>query len=138
MFTCFCWKMITSCTVHYLHGLKCILLNLMLVHRLTPPSQAVMAISSTSKFSQKPVGFELLWSTRGDTETGADADKNDADSELCCVWMPVAPQGYVALGCVAERGPSPPSLSLVRCIRSDMVTSGSLSDCIYYCPPDDR
>lgn len=99
-----------------------------------------MAISSTSKFSQKPIGFDLLWSTKGDTEPGAkaDADKIDVDSELCCVWMPIAPPGYVALGCVAERGPSPPSLSSVRCIRSDMVTSGSLSDCIYYCPPDDR
>ncbi|KAG0559465.1 hypothetical protein KC19_10G107200 [Ceratodon purpureus] len=106
---------------------------------MAPPTQAVMAISSTSKFAQKPVRFDLLWSTRGDTEPGvrADADRDDIDSEHCCVWMPVAPEGYISLGCVAERGLSPPSLSSVRCIRSDMVTSGALSDCIYYCPPDD-
>jgi vacuolar protein sorting-associated protein 13A/C len=98
-----------------------------------------MAISSTSKFSQKPIGFDLLWSTRGDIEPGvrADTDRDDVDPEHCCVWMPVAPPGYISLGCVAERGLSPPSLSSVRCIRSDMVTSGSLSDCIYYFPPDD-
>jgi vacuolar protein sorting-associated protein 13A/C len=108
--------------------------------RVAPPSQAVMAISNTCKLAQKPIGFELLWSTRGDTEPGVSADpnKDDVDSEHCCVWMPVAPPGYIALGCVAERGVSPPSLSTIRCIRSDMVTSGSLSDCIYYCPPDDR
>lgn len=108
--------------------------------RVAPPSQAVMAISNTCKFAKKPIGFELLWSTIGDSKPGARAygDKDDVDSEHCCVWMPVAPPGYVALGCVAERGASPPSLSSIRCIRSDMVTSGSLSDCIYYCPPDDR
>ncbi|XP_024384462.1 uncharacterized protein [Physcomitrium patens] len=105
---------------------------------VAPPSQAVMAISNTCKFAQKPIGFELIWSTRGDAEPrgGSDAQKDDVNSE-CCVWMPIAPPGYLSLGCVAERGLSPPSLSSVRCIRSDMVTSGSLSDCIYYCPPDD-
>lgn len=98
-----------------------------------------MAISSTSKFAQKPTGFDLLWSTRDDTEPGvrADADRDDLDSKYCCVWMPVAPPGYISIGCVTERGRAPPSLSSVRCIRFDMVTSGCLSDCIYYCPPDD-
>ncbi|KAG0568137.1 hypothetical protein KC19_7G189300 [Ceratodon purpureus] len=107
---------------------------------VAPPSQAVMAISNTCKFAQKPIGFDLLWSTRGASKPGGGADSNadDVDSEHCCVWMPVAPLGYVALGCVAERGVLPPSLSSIRCIRSDLVTSGSLSDCIYYCPPDDR
>lgn len=99
-----------------------------------------MAVSNTYRFAQKPIGFKLLWSTRGDldSEGSAGLDADEIESEHCCVWVPVAPQGYIALGCVAERGLSPPPLSVIRCIRTDMVTSGSLSDCIYYCPPDDR
>lgn len=108
--------------------------------RIAPPSQAVLAISNKYRFAKKPVAFELLWSTNGDIGTGGSSGTGteDAGSGHCCVWRPVAPPGYLPLGCIAERGFLPPSLSIVRCIRSDFVTSGSVSDCIFYIPPDER
>jgi vacuolar protein sorting-associated protein 13A/C len=105
---------------------------------VAPPAQAVMAISNTYPFAKKPLAFKLIWSSQGDTSKADNMDKDDDQSEHCCVWMPVAPPGYLALGCVAERGHMPPSPSVFRCIHSDLVTSGSLSDCIFYIPPDER
>ncbi|KAK6251014.1 hypothetical protein SCA6_005019 [Theobroma cacao] len=49
--------------------------------------------------------------------------KKQRGIESISFWLPQAPPGYVALGCIAYKGP--PKLqdfSALRCIRSDMVT----------------
>lgn len=47
--------------------------------------------------------------------------------EDAVVWFPVAPAGYVAVGCVVTKSQDPPSLELVRCLRVDLVTQSQLS-----------
>lgn len=94
-----------------------------------------MAISKKYGRAKKPVRFELIWSS--DQANGDDA-KNKDDLSMCCIWMPIAPPGYVALGCVAERGTAPPSSSVVHCVHKDLVTSASISDCILYSSADSR
>jgi len=51
------------------------------------------------------------------------------------VWMPLAPAGYTAMGCVAAMGKEPPHLSTVYCVRSDLLTSSFLSDCVFFPGP---
>jgi vacuolar protein sorting-associated protein 13A/C len=102
-----------------------------------------MAVSKAYRHVQKPLKFDLLWCSSGDVahQQGDEANRRLSSEDLgrCwCVWAPVAPPGYVALGCIAERGMSPPPLSFVHCIRSDLVTSASMSDCLFYLPPDAR
>jgi vacuolar protein sorting-associated protein 13A/C len=41
--------------------------------------------------------------------------------EEASLWLPVAPPGYVALGCVASRGFNPPDPDCMRCVRMDLV-----------------
>ncbi|CAM6102066.1 unnamed protein product [Calypogeia fissa] len=106
-----------------------------------PPSQAVMAVSKTYRHLQRPLRFDLLWCSTGEVTHEQDGEAcgrlSSTDPGKCwCIWLPVAPPGYVALGCIVERGTSPPPLSIVHCIRSDLVTSGSMSDCLFYLPPD--
>ncbi|KAJ6689863.1 hypothetical protein OIU85_006185 [Salix viminalis] len=68
--------------------------------RPIPPSQAVMAVSNAYGRVQKPVGFNFIASLSaiqgfdGGSHSGFDCD--------CSLWMPVAPPGYTALGCVAH------------------------------------
>lgn len=99
--------------------------------RPIPPSQAVMAVSNAYGRVRKPIGFNLigLFSAiqgfgGGDSDVGSD----------CSLWMPVAPPGYIALGCIANIGKEPPTNHIVYCIRSDLVTSTTYSECLFCSP----
>lgn len=62
-----------------------------------------------------PTGYTLIWK---DEKSGADKDGS--------FWRPIPPNGYVALGDVAQSGWSPaPSISDVWCVRADLVKQGS-------------
>ncbi len=43
------------------------------------------------------------------------------------VWFPVAPVGYVTIGCVVTKTQEMPSLDLMRCLRVDLVIPSRLS-----------
>lgn len=115
-----------------------------LCYRTAPPSQAVMAVCKSYRHVKKPVDFKLLWSTLCEVGQGRpdvrppQEELSAENNETWSIWLPIAPPGYSAVGCVVERGTSPPLLSVVHCIRSDLLTSGSISDCIYYIPPGTR
>lgn len=49
----------------------------------------------------------------------------------CSVWLPIAPPGYMVLGCVVHGGSQPPPNHIVHCLRSDLVTSTMYSECIF-------
>ncbi|XP_020520361.1 uncharacterized protein LOC18430003 [Amborella trichopoda] len=107
----------------------------------TTPSQVVMAVSNTYGRVRKPISFQLLGlfsNIQGLEEDATQSeDQSDGDSD-CSLWMPIAPLGYCALGCIAQIGSRPPPNHIVYCIRSDLVTSAAFSDCILYVPPDRR
>ncbi|XP_027330645.1 uncharacterized protein LOC113846496 isoform X2 [Abrus precatorius] len=98
--------------------------------RPVPPSQAVMAVSNAYGRVRKPVDFHLIGSFRNIQGHGACEDHSVADSD-CSLWMPIAPPGYIALGCVVHVGNQPPPNHVVHCLRSDLVTSAKYTDCIF-------
>ncbi|XP_077211040.1 calcium-dependent lipid-binding family protein isoform X2 [Tasmannia lanceolata] len=102
-----------------------------------PPSQTVMAVSNTYGRVRKPIGFELISLFSNFEGLEGDKSQNDNDND-CSLWLPVAPQGYTTLGCVANIGRQPPPNHIVYCLRSDLVTSTSFSDCIFFLPPNPR
>lgn len=98
--------------------------------RPIPPSQAVMAVNNVYGRVRKPLGFELIGVFTIQGLKGSEDHSSDISSG-CSVWLPVAPPGYVALGCVAQIGSQPPPMHTVYCIRSDLVTSTTYTECIY-------
>ncbi|WP_424356535.1 Vps62-related protein [Methanocella sp. MCL-LM] len=46
-------------------------------------------------------------------------------------WMPVPPEGYVALGCVGAQGYSMPEIPEFRCVRADLCTEGKEKSIIW-------
>lgn len=92
-----------------------------------------MAVSNTYGRVRKPIGFNLigLFSRIQGFDRGE--GHSDLDSD-CSLWMPVAPPGYTALGCVAHIGNQPPPSHVVYCIRSDLVTSTMFTECILNAP----
>ncbi|XP_058084436.1 uncharacterized protein LOC131232245 isoform X2 [Magnolia sinica] len=116
---------------------------------LTPlneaPTKGVVAINTSFARVKRPVCFKLIWpssvsddvcvphgantSTHGLVmmeSSGNDGEKDDG----CSIWFPVAPQGYVALGCVVSEGRAQPPLSSALCILASLVSPCALKDCI--------
>lgn len=94
-----------------------------------PPSQVVVALSNTYGRVRKPLGFRLVHTLPGSLDL-VDSKKSNEQND-CSIWVPVPPRGYLALGCVVNSGNQPPSNNVVYCLRSDLVTSATFSDCIH-------
>lgn len=76
--------------------------------------QAVVVVKDLSGHALKaPTGFELVWNDHG---SGGDNDGS--------IWRPVAPDGYVAMGLVANGGYGQPSVDSVRCVLESLVHRG--------------
>ena len=61
----------------------------------------VVAVAVNSGLVTFPVSYSVAYKTSGLT-----------------IWMPEAPEGYTALGCVANPGDDPPALTEVACIAT--------------------
>ncbi|KAG8370579.1 hypothetical protein BUALT_Bualt14G0131800 [Buddleja alternifolia] len=101
----------------------------------SPPSQSVLAVSNTYGRVRKPVGFELIGLFLSTQEEQNEEVSSNIDSD-CSLWLPVAPPGYLAMGCVAHVGSQPPPNHIVHCIRSDLVTSTTYLECIRNTSPN--
>ncbi|KAH1088253.1 hypothetical protein AAZX31_07G215500 [Glycine max] len=101
--------------------------------RPIPPSQAVMAVSNTYGRVRKPVDFHLIGSFLN-IQGHSGSEDHSIDGNDCSLWMPIAPPGYTALGCVAHVGNQPPPNHVVHCLRSDLVTSAKYTDCLFNIP----
>lgn len=91
-----------------------------------------MAVSNTYGRVRKPIGFRLI-ATFVAKLVLKEESSADADNE-CSLWMPIAPPGYMSVGCVAHLGHQPPPNYTVHCLRSDLVTSAMYSECIFSAP----
>ncbi|XP_021714350.1 uncharacterized protein LOC110682332 isoform X2 [Chenopodium quinoa] len=101
--------------------------------RSIPPSQAMMAVYNTYGRVRKPLGFKLIGLLSEILEIDKTEQSAGAKSE-CSLWFPIAPPGYTALGCAVNVGDQPPPNHVVHCIRADLVTSTSYSECLLNLP----
>ncbi|XP_062205491.1 uncharacterized protein LOC133907454 isoform X2 [Phragmites australis] len=101
-----------------------------------PPTKGVLALNTNVVRVKRPLSYKLVWQS-GPPRTN-DFHQNEKDSknklsnvdQLCSVWLPVAPVGYVAMGCVVSAGTAEPPLSSVFCLTASLVSSCNLRDCI--------
>ncbi|MEM1177533.1 MAG: Vps62-related protein [Acidobacteriota bacterium] len=85
------------------------------------PSGACLVVASDDPNAlARPTDFQQVWNDKG--------SDSDEDGSL---WIPIAPAGYVTLGCIAQRGYDTPTRSDIRCVRSDLVTEGRFSQLIW-------
>ncbi|CAL5415223.1 unnamed protein product [Camellia sinensis] len=112
------------------HGEKLLRAKMDFSFMSIPPSQAVLAVSNTYGHVRKPLGFKLIGLFSDIQGLEAGEGQSDVDGG-CSLWIPVAPPGYLALGCVAHKGSQPPPNHIVHCIRSDLVTFTTYSECIF-------
>ena len=83
---------------------------------------------------KKPEAFKLVWPP-SDTQNGGllqfvPSSIPEDGTESCSIWFPVAPKGYVALGCVVSPGKTQPSLSSTFCLHASLLSPCALRDCV--------
>ncbi|WVZ57683.1 hypothetical protein U9M48_008037 [Paspalum notatum var. saurae] len=93
-----------------------------------PPTKGVLALNTNSVRVKRPLSYKLVWQS-GSPRTESKNKIYNVD-QFCSVWLPVAPVGYVAMGCVVSPGTAEPSLSSVFCLTTSLVSSCHLRDCI--------
>ncbi|CAM6084054.1 unnamed protein product [Calypogeia fissa] len=94
------------------------------------PSKGVIAVNMSMARVKKPVDLILLWSSDQVKRPAEGSEDDDDNPSYCSVWLPVAPPGYVALGCVASTGKRPPPLNTCFCVLSQLVTPCGMNDCV--------
>ncbi|XP_042953951.1 uncharacterized protein LOC122290372 isoform X2 [Carya illinoinensis] len=103
-----------------------------------PPTKGVLAVNTNIVRVKRPISFKFIWSP---LSSGDISDQGVNNSDLVpngtskgdsnfSIWLPEAPKGYVALGCVVSPGRTPPPLSSAFCILASLVCPCSLRDCI--------
>lgn len=102
--------------------------------RNEPPTKGVLALNTNIVRVKRPLSYKLVWQS-GSPRTNIFHQKDLEDKisnidQLCSVWLPVAPAGYVAMGCVASSGTAEPPLSSAFCLTASLVSSCNLRDCI--------
>lgn len=102
-----------------------------------PPSKGVIAVNTSFVRVKRPVSYKLIWqcslqSADKGHRNWISISTNDSGERYntCSVWFPVAPKGYVAVGCVVSAGSTQPPLSAAFCISSSFVSPCALKDCI--------
>ncbi|GER35434.1 pleckstrin homology (PH) domain-containing protein [Striga asiatica] len=105
-----------------------------------PPTKGVVSVNTSLIRVKKPKSFTLVWPHSfhsdilqieglGSFELAKNEGSSDWDT-TCSIWLPEAPKGYVALGCVVSSGWEQPSISSVFCISASLVSPCGLRDCV--------
>ncbi|KAL8141812.1 hypothetical protein V2J09_014844 [Rumex salicifolius] len=95
-----------------------------------PPTKGVLAVNMNLVRVKRPVSFRLVWPVIPGGISVSEAATQSKHDAGCSVWFPVAPNGYVAMGCVVSPGFSQPLLSSAYCILASLVSPCPLRDLI--------
>ncbi|XP_074317635.1 uncharacterized protein LOC141653693 isoform X2 [Silene latifolia] len=104
-----------------------------------PPTKAVLAVNKNLVKIRRPESFKLIWPPITSGTPGVNCETDDIKrlphvvakgNVSCSIWYPVAPKGYISMGCVVSSGITPPPPSATFCIMASLASSCSLRDCI--------
>lgn len=128
-FSCFFLSLLSWCTnfvnIYYLFHV-----------RNDPPTRGVLALNTNFVRVKRPLSYKLVWQSGPPRTNGFHRNKEDSKNkpfnvdDICSVWLPVAPVGYVAMGCVVTSGTAQPPLSSVFCLTASLVSSCNIRDCV--------
>jgi|AGTN01.1.fsa_nt_gi Plant protein of unknown function (DUF946). len=79
----------------------------------------------------KPVEWKLAWNSGGNNHGGFLRKPGDPFA----LWIPVAPEGYVALGCIMTNSfdkPSGPLADSFRCVNKKYCREGKIDDNLFW------
>ncbi|KAI3918587.1 hypothetical protein MKX01_041907, partial [Papaver californicum] len=109
-----------------------------------PPTKGVLAVNANFVRVKRPLSFKLIWpppdagalsycqgainNIRSSEVVPNIDDRREEDS--CSIWIPVAPPGYVSMGCVVSSGRLEPPSSSALCILASLVSPCAFRDCI--------
>lgn len=99
-----------------------------------PDSPIVLVNDRGNGLLLPPVGFERVDVTGKGLPRNSESDDDFQRKQQRSIWWPVAPPGYVSMGCIAgskEDPLEPPALSSARCVREDLVKRVNSFRCVW-------
>lgn len=99
-----------------------------------PETPVVLVSDQQNGLLLPPIAFERVDVTGKGLPTNSESDGDFYRKQLRSLWWPVAPPGYVAIGCVAGSKDDPfepPALSSTRCVREDLVRRVNSFRCVW-------
>lgn len=90
--------------------------------------------SHTNDLLAPPVSFERVDVTGKGLPRNSESNPDFQRKQLRSIWWPVAPSGYMALGCIAgskEDPFEPPDVSCTRCVREDLAKRVESFHCMW-------
>lgn len=97
---------------------------------LNPPHQVNRSRNSVGNNGESKSSNEQFGDEDHEIARQRIADEEEENEKVCSVWLPIPPEGYVALGCVVCRGHEAPPKSSALCVMSALVSPCSMRDCI--------
>lgn len=122
-----------------------------------PPAKGVLTVNMALARGKRPTGFKSVWSSIDlvpevsqrscvdeqvlhvaehsiihelDNAPLIVSDGEEGVEQGCSVWLPIPPEGYVALGCVVWKGQEEPPKSAALCVLTSFISPCSMRDCI--------
>ncbi|TYZ61267.1 hypothetical protein PybrP1_009568 [[Pythium] brassicae (nom. inval.)] len=99
-----------------------------------PEAPVVLVSDQQNGLLLPPVAFERVDVTGKGLPKNSENDEDFQRKQLRSLWWPVAPAGYVAMGCVAgskDEPLEPPALASARCVREDLVRRVNSFRCVW-------
>lgn len=99
-----------------------------------PETPVILVSDQSNGLLLPPVAFERVDVTGKGLPKNSESDEDFQRKQLRSIWWPVAPPGYVAMGCVAGSKDDPfepPALSSARCVREDLVKRVNSFKCVW-------
>ncbi|OQS02576.1 regulator of chromosome condensation (RCC1) [Thraustotheca clavata] len=84
-----------------------------------------------------PLRFECVDVSGKGLPKNSEIDSEFERKQLRSMWYPIAPPGYVAMGCFAGNKESPydpPPVETCRCVRQDLVQFIDIASCVWQTP----
>ncbi|CAK4695727.1 unnamed protein product [Aphanomyces euteiches] len=102
-----------------------------------PSSPILMVRDNQDGCVAPPIRFDCVDVSGKGLPKNSELDLELERKQIRSVWWPIAPPGYVALGCVAGTKDAPfeaPPLDSYRCVRADLVQPIESASCIWHTP----
>jgi len=122
-----------------------------------PPAKGVLTVNMALVRVKRPIGYKCVWSSIDlvpevsknrsvdgkavqlsehnskqelDNSSISISDDEEGEERGCRVWLPIPPEGYVALGCVVWKGQEEPPKSAALCVLAALTSPCTMRDCI--------
>ncbi|XP_022875485.1 uncharacterized protein LOC111393931 isoform X1 [Olea europaea var. sylvestris] len=85
---------------------------------------SLVSVSNDRRFVKHSVNFSKVWSSEQESKSRCTLCRKQSleDEEICSIWRPVCPDGYISIGDIARTGNHPPNVAAVYSFSDELFS----------------